>query len=164
MNELDLVLAWLASVAGADCGICNLINNSFDNVLNLAVGTAGTAGAVVGTVVGGATSAVNRIGDAARDAGDAFNRNYDQASGGTGSTPAPSGTVTAGPPEVQTQFAPVPGPPQVGGPWYGPYPSTPPQGGSPGPGAPPPSTQTPGGTLTYFNTGAPAGPHVGPLP
>ena len=152
MNELDLVLSWLANVAaGADCGICNAINNGFDNLLNLGIGVAGAAGAAAGTVVGGAS----RVGDAARDARDAFDDAYDRASGGDSappdnsdwfsdrlrdaadrSTPAPSSTVSAGPPEIQ-------GPPRH------PFSRDP---------EPQPPGAIPHGTLQYFGVGGPTGP------
>ena len=173
MNELDLVLSWLASVTGgADCGICNLLYNAFNtfnspvfgtgalgagaaavgtaagNVIRDPIGTAsdavtgaaGAAGTVAGTAVNVAGTVAGAAVDTASGAASAFNQGYQNAGGGTGSTPAPSSTVTAGPPEIQ-------GPPP-----RHPFARDP---------EPQPPGAIPHGTLQYFGVGGPTGPGMG---
>jgi hypothetical protein len=169
MNELDAIGACVASlVAGTDCAICNWLNNLFNNLLDLGIGVAGVGGAVVGTVVSGTTSVGNRVGDAARDARDAFNANYDRTSGGSGSSTTPSGPSQVPgqfppafrPQQVQGPFGPVFVPPQLQGP-FGPG-TAPPRYPWAGFGNVPPSpTGMPQGTLHYFNVGTPTGSQLG---
>lgn len=149
MIELDVVVAWLASVAGgADCGICNAINNGFDNLLSQAVGAAGAAGAAAGTVAGGAAAAY-------REARDRFNQSYDRASGGTNSDGASTpGQFPPIPPGTPGQFPPI----SSGNPFATAFADNPFARALAGT---PPSTQMPTGTLKYFNLGAPSGPQIG---
>ena len=157
MNELHAVLAWVAGMDGdLACGICQVLNRHFDNLLSLGIGAAAAAGAAAGTVAGGAARARR----AARDARDAFNENYERESGrgdtdqGTQFPPPFQGGFGRGsgqfPPPFQGGFGRGSGqfpPPFQGGfgRGSGQFPTTPPM--------------TPG-TLSYFSVGFPPGPQI----
>jgi hypothetical protein len=170
MNELDVVVAWLASVAGGpDCGICNWLNNVVNDVNNIflpfgtgvvGVGAAtvgGAAAQVIRDPIGTASDAVT---GAAGVAGTAAGTAVNVAGTAAGAAVGVAGTVAGATVDIARD---------AGGAFNQGY-----QNAGGGTSSPPPPAggfgrgptqslpgQMPQGTLNYFNSGGPTGSQIG---